>query len=81
MKNFQLILLIESFIKSDYTAWSIGITNRPMERELELKHPKNWHAWETDSADSAKIIKELFIQKGCKNAYGDNDHFVFIFST
>jgi hypothetical protein len=79
MQKFQLILMIESFIKTDYSAWSIGITNRSMEREFELKHPKSWHVWEADSEDSAKGIKELFIHKGCKNAYGDNGHFVFIF--
>jgi hypothetical protein len=54
-----------------------------MEKEFELKHPKSWHVWETDSvADSAKEIIELFIQKGCKSVYnGDNDYFVYIFLT
>jgi hypothetical protein len=81
MQKFQLILMIESFIKSDYSAWSIGITDRSMEKEFELKPPKNWHAWEADSEDSAKEIKELFVQKGCKSVYGDNGHFVYIFLT
>jgi hypothetical protein len=79
MQKFQLILMIESFIKSDYPAWSIGITNRPMEKEVELKHPKNWQAWETDSEDNAKEIEELFIQKGCKCVYRDTGRFVYIF--
>jgi hypothetical protein len=81
MKKFQLILMLESFIKTDYPTWSIGITNRPMEMEFELKHPKSWHVCETDSEDDAKEIVELFIQKGCKNVYGDSGNFIFIFFT
>ena len=81
MQNFQLILMIESFIKKDYSAWSIGITDRSMEKGFELKHPKSWHVWESDAEDSAKEIKELFVKKGCKCVYTDSGHFVYIFLT
>jgi hypothetical protein len=81
MTKFELILKIEAFIKANYDMWSIGTTNRPMERESELKHPINWHVWEAESEDVAMDIEELFIRKGCKGVYGDVGRSVFIFST
>ena len=80
MTKFELILMIEALIETNYNAWSIGTTNRPVEREPELKRPKNWHVWEADSEDTAMDIEELFIRKGCKGVYGDVGKFIFIFS-
>jgi len=81
MNKFELILQIEAFFKSRYNAWCLGITDRPMEREFELRHPKNWHVWEADTQEIAKEIEELFVQKGCKCVYGDSGRFIYMFSS
>lgn len=70
---------------SDYTACTIGTTDKPKTRkdkhENDGKQVKYWKDWSTNSKKDALEIEEYFLDKGMKGDRGSGDFtgYVYIF--
>jgi len=49
-----------------YSFWTIGLTNAPERREMDLEYPGFWRAWPADSMEDAQQIKAHFVERGMK---------------
>ena len=70
---------------TEYSHWTIGITDDPERRRKEHrsdgKDTGSWTVWEADTEDIARSVEEYFIDKGMNGAGGGQGtpNFVYIF--
>ena len=80
----------ESEIKTDiervrgntnYSSWTIGITDNPTERKSQHGNTTHWHQWRADTEAIARNVEKHFLDKGMKGATGggDSTNYVYIF--
>ena len=85
MTEQELISAIEVHVARNYSAWTIGVTDRPSERKEEHerkgKDVSCWHEWDASTESVARRIEGYFADKGCKGAGGGpgNANYVYIF--
>ena len=80
MNKSEIIKEIEKSV-SNYSAWTIGITDAPKRRKSEHGIPKYWHVWKADTEAIARNVEKHFLDKGMNGGGGGGDHpnFVYIF--
>lgn len=68
-------------IVTNYSVWTIGVTDDPDRRRREHGNPKFWHHWDADSEQVARNIEAYFLDKGMKGAPGGGGRadYVYIF--
>lgn len=68
-------------IVSDYSVWTIGVTDDPARRRREHDNPKVWHDWDADTEQAARNVEAYFIAKGMKGDTGGGGtaDYVYIF--
>ena len=68
-----------------YSAWTVGVTDRPEERKSEHKNDdknvSHWKHWPTDSEKIGRDVEKYFIEKGMAGdeGGGGNASYVYIF--
>ena len=81
-------MLSESRIKaaielrvSEYSYWTIGVTDNPVRRRREHRSPDAWHDWDADTEQEARNVEAYFIAKDMKRATGGGGSadYVYIF--
>ena len=80
MNESGIIYAIELYV-TDYSSWTIGVTNNPERQKAEQGNPEKWYHWETIGEPIARNIEKHFLDKGMKAATGggDNPNYVYIF--
>ena len=68
-------------IVSDYSLWTIGVTDNPARRETEHGNPSTWFQWDADTERGARNVEEHFLDKGMKGSGGGlgRADYVYIF--
>jgi len=68
-------------IVSDYSIWTIGVTDNPDRRRIEHDNPSVWGHWDADTERAAKNIETYFVGKGMKGDVGGGGRadYVYIF--
>lgn len=81
MDEQQIKSEIQRIIGINYSAWTIGVTDRPEQRRTEHNNPSFWHQWDADSEQIARNVEAYFINKGCKGDTGGpgTADYVYIF--
>lgn len=80
-----IISHVESAKTKDYSLWTIGITQNPIDRREDHGNPAYWQSWEAVSLDDAQEIESHFInEKGMVGGTGGDLHlllttYVYIF--
>lgn len=78
----------ESYIKSEiekhvsnYSVWTIGVTDEPARRRIEHDNPDVWYQWNADTEKIARDVEAYFIDKGMKGGTGGpgGADYVYIF--
>lgn len=78
----------ESAIKSaieakvtNYSAWTIGVTDDPDRRKREHGNPSVWYQWDADFEQVARNVEAYFVEKGMKGDTGGGGgaDYVYIF--
>ncbi len=66
---------------SNYSAWTIGVTDDPARRKEEHGNPNPWHQWNADSEEAARNLESYFLDKGMKGGSGGKGSadYVYIF--
>ena len=66
---------------TEYSEWSIGISDKPGERRVEHGNPRMWSPWKADTEEIARNVEQHFLNKGMKGAPGGPGHadWVYIF--
>ena len=65
-----------------YNIWIIGVTASPKQCFKFHNHPVHFNCWKANSPAEVLIIKQSFLEKGMKEALGQDDVLadcVFIF--
>jgi hypothetical protein len=64
-----------------YSAWTIGVTDDPVQRRIAHKNPSVWYQWQTDSEAGGRNVETHFISKGMQGGSGGGGHagYVYIF--
>ena len=75
-----IIAAIENFV-SNYSYWTIGVTDDPNRRKTQHDNPSPWYQWNADSETVARDVEAYFLQKGMKGdtGGGGNADYVYIF--
>jgi len=81
MTERDIIDAIERIIRENYSAWTIGVTDRPEERRQEHGNPSTWHHWDASTEQVARRIEAYFTDLGCQGDVGGggNANYVYIF--
>lgn len=68
-------------IVTDYTIWTIGVTDDPSRRRAEHGNPTHWHQWDADTEQAARNVEAHFLAKGMKGGPGGlgRADYVYIF--
>ncbi len=71
---------IESIV-TDYSIWTIGVTDSPSRRRSEHGNPTHWHQWDADTEQAARNVETHFLDKGMKGGTGGlgRADYVYIF--
>ena len=79
--RIDIIGNIDKIVSSDYTGWTIGLTEEPVRCKKEHKNPAMWYQWQADSQLDAKYVEMYFQGKGMWGfpAEGDEPIYVYIF--
>ena len=85
MTEQEIVSAIEDRIAERYSSWTIGVTDRPLDRKRE--HEQNgedvscWLDWDASTETVARRIEQYFLNKGCKGAGGGpgKANYVYIF--
>ena len=66
---------------SNYSVWTIGITDDPERRKKEHNNPVPWYHWRADTEAIARRVEKYFLDKGMKGAGGggESPNYVYIF--
>ena len=66
---------------TNYSVWTIGVTDDPSRRREEHGNPRYWHHWNADSEQAARNVEAYFIDKGMQGATGGGGgaDYVYIF--
>jgi len=80
MNESEIKSAIEKIV-SQYSAWTIGITDDPKRRRTEHDNPDHWYDWRADTETIARNVEKYFLDKGMKGATGGGEHpnYVYIF--
>jgi hypothetical protein len=75
-----IIAEIENIV-TNYLVWTIGVTEHPGRRKIELGNPHQWHQWNADTETAARNVEKYFLTMGAKGGSVDSDraHYVYIF--
>ena len=81
MTEQEIKAKIEGYVSSNYSIWTIGVTDNPERRKGEHGNPQYWHQWDAATEAIARRIETYFIDKGCKGGGGGlgNANYVYIF--
>ena len=68
-------------IVSNYSLWTIGVTDNPARRETEHGNPSTWFQWDADTEIGARNVEKHFLDKGMKGSGGGlgRADYVYIF--
>lgn len=71
---------IENLV-SDYSIWTIGVTDDLVRRKREHGNPAHWHQWDADTETVARAVEKHFLDKGMKGGTGGPGQadYVYIF--
>ncbi len=66
---------------TDYSVWTIGVTDDLDRRKKDHGNPYVWHHWDADSEQVARNVEAYFLEKGMKGAKGGGGgaNYVYIF--
>jgi len=81
MTEWEIKAAIEGCMSGNYSAWTIGVTDEPIQRKQERGNPTYWHYWDATTEEAAKRIESYFVEKGCKSTSGGEarGNYVYIF--
>ena len=57
-------------IVSDYSLWTIGVTDSPTRRRSEHGSPPSWRQWDADTEQAARNVEAHFLAKHMKGGSG-----------
>ena len=57
-------------VVSNYSVWTIGVTDSPTRRRSEHDNPSTWFHWDADTEQVARNVEAYFIAKGMKGDTG-----------
>jgi len=60
----QIVAEIERIVTSNYSIWTIGMTEDPASCRMEHSNPDIWYEWAVTPAASAENIERYFVSKG-----------------
>ena len=68
-------------VVSDYSRWTIGVTDDPARRRSEHSNPSTWFQWGADTEIGARNVEKHFLDEGMKGGGGGPGRadFVYIF--
>ena len=68
-------------IVSNYSNWTIGVTDDPVRRRSEHGNPNHWHHWDAETETTARNVERYFLDKGMKGSGGGPGRadYVYIF--
>jgi len=68
-------------IVTQYSVWTIGVTDNPTRRRVEHGNPTHWHQWNADTEDIARNVEAYFLAKGMQGGTGGAGRadYVYIF--
>ncbi len=71
---------IENLV-SNYSVWTIGVTDDPPRRKREHGNPTAWYQWDADTEQAARNVEKHFLDKGMKGSGGGlgRADYVYIF--
>ena len=80
----ELLAKINYVVKNSgtsYSAWTIGVTDRPEERRSEQGNPSTWENWRTDSEQTGRNVERYFKSQGMNGDLGGpgDAKYVYIF--
>lgn len=66
---------------SDYSVWTIGVTDDHARRKREHGNPQTWYTWNGDTEQIARNVEAHFKGKGMKGGTGGlgSADYVYIF--
>ncbi|MBN2521570.1 MAG: hypothetical protein JXB17_13745 [Bacteroidales bacterium] len=85
MNKGELIQAIKNKVGSNYTIWTIGITDDPETRknqhENDGKNVKYWSHWKTDFESVGREVEKYFLDLGMKGdtGGGGSARYVYVF--
>lgn len=68
-------------IVTDYSLWTIGVTDNPVRRKSEHDNPTHWHQRDADTETAARNVEKYFLDKDMKGSGGGGGgaDYVYIF--
>ena len=68
-------------IVSNYSLWTIGVTDNLARRRSEHGNSASWHQWDADTEEAARNVERYFLDKGMKGSGGGlgRADYVYIF--
>ena len=66
---------------TNYSVWTIGVTDDQTRRRSEHDNPSTWFQWDADTEQVARNVESYFVDKGMKGDTGGRGSadYVYIF--
>ncbi|RMD94219.1 MAG: hypothetical protein D6813_02660 [Calditrichaeota bacterium] len=70
---------IEQLVGGEYSKWTIGITEDPLDSKARHGNPLTWCHWKAESSETAHKIKKYFLQKGMQSGGKETNSAIFVY--